>query len=45
LIGGGGFGIVFVRAISRRKLEKERKKRTKRAEFRERRWCASEIKK
>jgi len=42
---GGGFVVVFVRAISRRKAKEGDGKRKRRAEFRERGWCASEIRK
>jgi len=42
---GGGFGVVFVRAISRRKAKEGDGKRKRREKFRERGWCASEIRK
>jgi len=36
LIGGGGFGVVFVRVISRRKAREGDGKRKNKAEFKER---------
>jgi len=44
---GGGFGVVFVRAISKRKAKEgeEKKKNKKKRRFRGRRWCDSGIQK
>jgi len=41
---GGGFGVVWVRAISKRRAkEGEDKKKKKKRRFRGRRWCDSGI--